>query len=69
MSAVNVLIVDAVTGAEDHYHVDDNDYFILTTGTCEVTNTQVYPTKGTHVITVKGQRAGAPKAAAPSAAS
>jgi hypothetical protein len=37
--------------------VADNDYFIVTTGACYVAHTNVFPKAGTHVLTIKGQRA------------
>lgn len=33
-----------------------NDYVLLVAGTCYVDGIQTYPTKGTHVLTVKGRR-------------
>jgi hypothetical protein len=38
-------------------HVADDDYLLLCTGGCYEAGVQAYPRSGTHVITVKGQRA------------
>lgn len=38
-------------------HVADNDYLLVCHGTCYMAGVQAYPKVGTHVITVKGQRA------------
>lgn len=37
--------------------VQDDDYFLVTTGSCYEAGIQAYPKSGTHVITIKGQRA------------
>lgn len=54
-AVVRITVEDLATGEKETKEVEDNDYFILTTGNCEVTNTQVYPAKGTHVLTIKGR--------------
>jgi hypothetical protein len=54
---VRIVITDLATGKSETQDVADNDYVILTTGSCHVSHTQAYPTKGTHVLTVKGRKA------------
>lgn len=54
---LTVTVKDDETGDTQTVTVMDNDYFILCTGTCYVADTQAYLTKGTHVLTIKGQRA------------
>lgn len=51
--AIEVTVRDTESGESQTKRID-NDYVLVTAGRCEVTDTQVYPTKGTHVITVKG---------------
>jgi hypothetical protein len=53
---IRVTVEDTETGKTETQEVEANDYFILTTGACHVEHTQVYPTKGTHVLTIKGRR-------------
>ena len=55
--ALRITVEDLKTGETSTQEMLEDDYFILTTGRCEVAGIQTYPTKGTHVITVKGQRA------------
>jgi hypothetical protein len=38
-------------------HVPDDDYLLVCTGNCYEAGVQVYPRSGTHVITIKGQKA------------
>jgi len=53
---LTVTVVDNVDGSSQTAEVLDDDYFILTTGSCYVHYTQVYPKTGTHILTIKGQR-------------
>lgn len=53
---LSVTVIDHETGDTDSKTVIDNDYIIITNGTCYVSNIQVYPKAGTHVITVKGRK-------------
>lgn len=39
-------------------HVMDDDYLLICTGGCYQDGLQVYPKVGTHVITIKGRKAG-----------
>ena len=57
-AVVRITVEDLATGEKETQEVEDNDYFILTTGRAEVSNTQVYPQKGTHVVTVRGLKRG-----------
>ena len=52
---IRVTIEDLQTGEKESVEIAD-DYVLVCAGTCEVTNTQVYPTRGTHVLTVKGRK-------------
>ena len=56
---IRVTATDAETGETSSAEVMD-DYVLITTGSCHVSDCQDYPTKGTRVITIKGRRA-APK--------
>jgi hypothetical protein len=51
---IRVTVTDLATG-ESHSRVVNNDYVIVTAGTCHVASIQDYPTKGTQVLTVKGR--------------
>jgi hypothetical protein len=52
---IRVTVTDLETGDSESKDIWD-DYVIIAAGSCEVTNIQTYPTKGTHVLTVKGIR-------------
>lgn len=54
---LRVTVVDVETGDTETRDVPAGDYVIICADPCHVANTQVYPTKGTHVLTVKGRRA------------
>jgi hypothetical protein len=54
---VRIVVTDLATGESETQDVADNDYWILTTGACHVSHTQVFPTKGTHILTIKGRNA------------
>ena len=51
---IRVTVEDLKTGEIQTCEVWD-DYVILTAGSCYVDGIQVYPTKGTHVLTIKGR--------------
>lgn len=53
---IRVTVTDLGTGESETQEVWD-DYVIVTAGSCEVANIQTYPTKGTHVLTIKGRKA------------
>lgn len=52
--SIEVTVRDTVTGESETATID-NDYVIVTAGTCFIAHINDYPTKGTRVITVKGR--------------
>lgn len=50
---IEITVRDLETG-EAETEVIENDYFLVTAGSCRVTSTQLYPKSGTHVLTIKG---------------
>lgn len=52
--SIEVTVRDTETG-ESETAVIDNDYILITAGTCWLAGVQDYPTKGTRVLTVKGR--------------
>ena len=50
---IRVIIEDLETGDKETVEVGD-DYLLICAGKCYEDGIQVYPTKGTHVITIKG---------------
>lgn len=55
---IRVTVEDLATGETESQQVQ-NDYIIVCAGSCHVAHTQVYPKKGTHVLTIKGRGGGA----------
>ena len=53
MGWTRITIKDMETGEEECVEIKD-DYALITDGKCELTHTQLYPTKGTHILTIKG---------------
>ena len=53
---IRVTIEDLKSGEKESVEVGD-DYLLICAGSAYEDGIQVYPTKGTHVITVKGIRA------------
>jgi hypothetical protein len=51
--AIRVTVLDTESGDTSTAEIENN-YIVVTAGTCEVTGRQVYPAKGTHVLTIKG---------------
>jgi hypothetical protein len=51
--SIEVTVRDTESGEFETATIE-NDYMIICAGTAEVTGTQVYPGKGTHVLTVRG---------------
>lgn len=49
---IRVTVEDTESGETSSSELENN-YVVITGGSCEVANTQVYPTKGIHVITIK----------------
>lgn len=54
--SLTVTVRDNETGDEETAQVPDHDYLLLVTGECRLEHTQVFPTKGTHILTIKGRR-------------
>jgi hypothetical protein len=65
--SVRVTVEDLVDGHTEQVTVAEGDYFIVTTEPCYVDGVQTYPTKGTHVLTIKGCRPKAVTTTAPAA--
>lgn len=53
-----ISVTDEETGDVGTKRIAEGDYFLLTTGRCELTATQAYPTKGTVQLTIKNHRPG-----------
>lgn len=53
--SLTVTVVDNETGDTDSAQVADGDYVLICAAPCHLAHTQSYPTKGTHVLTVKGR--------------
>lgn len=51
---VRVTVHDIETGEEQTRDVPAGDYLLICVEPCHLDNTQVYPTRGTHVVTIKG---------------
>jgi hypothetical protein len=54
---LTITVKDNETGETETREVPDNEYLLITTGSCYEAGVQVYPKSGTHVITIKGRRA------------
>lgn len=52
---IRVTVEDLKTGDRETVEISD-DYILICAGRCELTYTNVYPAKGTHVLTVKGMK-------------
>lgn len=50
---IRVTVTDLESGDTETKEIS-NDVLVITEGTCEVTNVQNYPAKGTQVWTIKG---------------
>lgn len=50
---IEITVRDLETG-EVETKVIENDYALVTAGTCHLAHTQLYPKSGTHVLTLKG---------------
>ena len=53
--SLTVTVKDNETGETETVQIPDHEYFLLTTGDCYVSHTQAYPSKGTHVLTIRGR--------------
>lgn len=54
-SGIRVTVEDLKTGESESQVIQD-DYVVVTAGSCYVSYTQVYPKTGTHQLTVKGRK-------------
>jgi len=54
---IRVTITDLAAGDTESVEIADT-YLLICAGQCYQDSVQVYPTKGTHVITVKGAGGG-----------
>lgn len=52
---VRLTVEDLVEGGSESVEMPAGDYYIICTAPCYESNIQVYPGKGTHVITLKGR--------------
>lgn len=52
--AIEVTVRDTESGETETATIE-NDYIVITAGTCWISSTQDYPTKGTRVLTIKGR--------------
>lgn len=52
--SIEVTVRDTETGESETATIE-NDYVIITAGSCWVDGIQDYPTRGTRVLTVKGR--------------
>lgn len=50
---LRITVEDLVTGEKETRDIAADDYVIITTGKCHVASKQIYPVKGTHVLTIK----------------
>lgn len=57
-SATRVTVEDLLTGLVEVTDLPLDEYFIITTGSCHIDGVQMYPTKGTYVVTIKGRKGG-----------
>jgi hypothetical protein len=53
--SLRVTVLDEQTGDTDEASIPDGDYLLICTEPCHLAGTQAYPTKGTHVLTIKGR--------------
>lgn len=53
---LRVTVTDIETGETDTAEVVEGDYLLICHHPCYEASIQTYPTKGTHVLTIKGHR-------------
>jgi hypothetical protein len=53
---IRVTIEDLETGEQETKDVPAGDYFLITVDPCHESGIQMYPMKGTHVLTIKNVR-------------
>jgi hypothetical protein len=58
---IRVTVTDIESGESETREVAEGDYFCVAVDPCYLAHHQVYPTKGTHILTIKGH---APRRAA-----
>lgn len=51
---LRVTVTDIENGDTDTAEIAEGDYLLITHKPCYEASVQTYPTKGTHVITIKG---------------
>lgn len=51
---IRVTVLDTESGETNTEEIE-NDYVLVTAGTCHLAHTNIYPTKGTVVLTIKGR--------------
>jgi hypothetical protein len=54
-AVLRITVEDLETGDTETKEMPAGEYFILTTSPCYVAHTSSYPSKGTHIVTVKGR--------------
>lgn len=62
---IRVTVEDLATGEIGEHAEIRDDYIVVCAGSCHVAHIQVYPTKGTHVLTIKGRLDGPADRGAP----
>jgi hypothetical protein len=53
---LRLTVEDRETGDREEVVIPDGEYFLITTSPCYLANTQAYPSKGTHVLTIKDRK-------------
>lgn len=53
--SIRVTVVDTENGDTETTEIE-NDYVLICAGTCNLAHSNIYPTKGTVVLTIKGRR-------------
>jgi hypothetical protein len=54
---IRVHVTDLLTGDEETVQLEAGNYVVTATEPCRVDHTQVFPMRGTHVLTIKGVKA------------
>lgn len=52
---IRVTVEDLETGEAQSQEIDD-DYVLVTAGSCYVAYTNTFPARGTYIITIKGRK-------------
>lgn len=53
-TGIRVTVTDLATGEQESQEIRD-DYVVVCAGSCHVAHTQVFPSSGTHQLTIKGR--------------